>query len=83
MPLAAPAQVGSYPTGASPYGVMDMSGNVFEWTSTGFGEPPTLWVVVKSGSSAQRWDTVRIAYRTGAPWDWERDVLGIRCAVSP
>jgi formylglycine-generating enzyme len=24
-------QVGSYPRGASPYGVMDVSGNVFEW----------------------------------------------------
>jgi serine/threonine-protein kinase len=25
--------VGSYPTGASPYGVMDVAGNVFEWVS--------------------------------------------------
>lgn len=26
-------KVGSYPKGASPYGVMDMIGNVFEWTA--------------------------------------------------
>lgn len=28
------APVGSYPAGASPYGVMDMAGNVWDWTTT-------------------------------------------------
>jgi formylglycine-generating enzyme required for sulfatase activity len=28
------APVGNYPKGASPYGVFDMAGNVFEWTDT-------------------------------------------------
>jgi formylglycine-generating enzyme required for sulfatase activity len=33
-----PARVGSHPVGASPYGVLDMSGNVEEWVYDWYGE---------------------------------------------
>src|SRR5262249_19229476 len=33
---AAPADVGTHPSGASPYGVLDLAGNVDEWTADAF-----------------------------------------------
>jgi len=36
------APVGSFPEGASPYGALDMGGNVWEWSASAEGKPPFL-----------------------------------------
>jgi formylglycine-generating enzyme required for sulfatase activity len=35
--IGSTARVDAYPRGASPYGVLDLAGNVFEWTSSKWG----------------------------------------------
>src|SRR5262249_55053970 len=37
---ASSVAVGSFPNGASPFGVLDMAGNVFEWVDSPFKEYP-------------------------------------------
>lgn len=88
------APVGSYPAGASPYGAMDMSGNVWEWVSTLIKPYPydandgredleapgeRVW---RGGpwSNGYWWMRSSVRYRSVNFYKWY--VLGIRCAAS-
>jgi formylglycine-generating enzyme len=91
------SEVGSYPAGASPYGVMDMAGNVLEWVNDWAGEnyysvspgsnpqgPATgEYRVLRGGSWGNLDIVVRSAYRYDLhPVDWGH-LLGFRCVRSP
>ena len=70
-------QVGSYPGGASAYGVMDMAGNVWEWVSDWYqpdyysispyynptGPDTSLSRVLRGGGILTHWDSIRVASR--------------------
>ncbi|HPH98288.1 MAG TPA: SUMF1/EgtB/PvdO family nonheme iron enzyme [Anaerolineaceae bacterium] len=90
------AAVGSYPTGASPYGALDMAGNVYEWVNDWFDDtyysvspssnppgPTTGTSRVLRGSSLRTSAVyIRAAHRNSdhAPMGSYYDV-GFRCAV--
>ena len=73
-----PVAVGSYPQGASPYGLLDMAGNVWEWVADKYDRDPTRRVV-RGGSCCSYFVEPRAANRNA--WDpGHRDGdLGFRC----
>ncbi len=88
--------VGRYPTGVSPYGVLDMAGNVWEWVATKYGKgyPYQLedeWAeaylevdttrVCRGGSWVYAQKYVRGAYRNGYDYAHNRSsIQGLRIA---
>jgi formylglycine-generating enzyme required for sulfatase activity len=74
--LVGTAVVGSYEAGVSPYGVHDMAGNVWEWTSSDYKEGRK---VVKGGSWGLSHRVARTFARIGYMPEIRVNNLGFRC----
>jgi len=71
--------VRKFARGASPYGVLDMAGNTFEWTSTPWTESGKEKSVLKGCSWDDRPGTCRAAMRHGRPNNSRHILIGFRC----
>ncbi|MBT3351352.1 MAG: SUMF1/EgtB/PvdO family nonheme iron enzyme [Nitrospinaceae bacterium] len=69
--------IGTYTKGASPYGVLDMAGNVFEWTSSDFD--PGRGVMKGGGSWDDQPGITRAASRHGRSPRARHLLFGFRC----
>lgn len=89
-------KVGSYPMGASAYGVMDMAGNVWEWVNdwysaeyyrhSPFVDPAGIDTgsgkVIRGGGYDYSWSKLRIAYKSNHHPNTRHLSYGFRC-VNP
>mgnify|MGYP000909585617 FL=1 len=90
------APIGSYPAGVSPYGALDMAGNVWEWNSTEIrlypydandGREDPGGIDIERGWRGSSWANglwwLRSSVRYHALDFYSWYVLGVRCAATP
>lgn len=70
-----PVKVGSYPAGASPYGVMDLAGNVWEWVSDWFGGQ---YYRQSPSANPAGPETGKTRVQRGGAWDEEENGWSVR-----
>ncbi len=78
--LGRTAPVGSLPAGASPYGALDMAGNVAEWTAgkVDFADDR----IVRGGSWYELAGSLPALYNMFYPPDRQMNILGLRLVVA-
>ena len=88
-------EVGSYPQGASPYGALDLAGNVSEWVYDWYGKYSSAEKIVnpkgpesgdyhldRGGSRASEAHQLRTSFRASTIFDNGASGIGFRCLVS-
>jgi formylglycine-generating enzyme required for sulfatase activity len=71
--------VGSFPTGASPYEVLDMAANVWEWTADWY-DKEQKYRSVRGGSWYYQPQFARASFRNWLEPGSRLDYVGFRCA---